>query len=389
MQSLGRRRSYVRAGIVLVIALAALAVGLSATLAQATSWHLDTAFGKRGVAGLPLREGGFEHFYAPGPGDQGALLASGPKGSVFVGGFAHSKPGAFLLARMSAQGKLVRGFGHGGLITVPAIYARPEHPPRMFALGGGALLIVGLNRTHQLVVVRFSANGQPDRAFGHAGVAQYALANTHGHAIIAGASVESGGDILIGYFRSEVPQPSNEPAITYGLGAGPLGLVRLLPSGGLDPSFGSAGFLTAGGPPPETGEAVACDVTIANSGSVLLAYEQAFLPSGKGSESPAVQELGPTGADAPGFGDAGIAYLSSTPVVEGVDSIVCGGLFALANGEVEASFGGGGELFRFTSAGLPNPAFGSSGHASSRRRVVDMALDANGETFALARSTPL
>jgi hypothetical protein len=230
MQSLSRRRGYVRAGIALVIALTVLAAGLSATLAQAASWHLDSAFGKRGVAGLPVREGGFEHFYTPGPGDQGALLASGPKGSVFVGGFAHSKPGAFLLARMSAQGKLVTGFGHGGLITVPAIYARPEHPPRMFALAGGGLLVVGLNRTHQLVAARLSANGHPDRAFGHAGVVLYALANTHGHAIIAGAAVESGGDILIGYFRSEVPQPSNEPAITYGLGAGPLGLVRLLPS---------------------------------------------------------------------------------------------------------------------------------------------------------------
>jgi hypothetical protein len=389
MQPLGRRRSYVRAGITLGIALAALAAGLSATLAQAASWHLDSAFGGRGVAGLPVREGGFEHFYAPGPGAQGSLLASGAHGSVLVGGFAHSKPGVFLLARMSAQGKLVTGFGHGGLITVPAIYARPEHPPRMLALGGGGLLVVGLNRTHHLVLVRLSANGRPDRAFGHVGVAQYALANTHGHAIIAGVAVESGGDILIGYFRSEVPQPSNEPAITYGLGAGPLGLVRLLPSGSLDRSFGGAGFLTATGPPPETGEGVACDVTIANSGSVLLAYEQAFLPDGEGSESPAVQELAPTGADAPGFGGAGIAYLSSTPVVEGVDSIVCGGLFALANGEVEASFGGGGELFRFTSAGLPNPAFGSAGHTSSSRRVVDMALGANGETFALASIDPL
>jgi len=389
VQGLGRRRDRVSVAAVLTVVLAALASGLLGTLAQAASWHLDTAFGKRGVAGLPVREGGFEHFYAPGPGAQGSLLASGPNGSVFVGGFAHSRPGAFLLARMSAQGKLVAGFGHGGVITVPAIYARPEHPPRMFALGGGALLVVGLNRTHELVVVRLSADGQPDRAFGHGGVAEYTLANTRGHAIIAGASLEVGGDILIGYFRSEVPQPSNEPAITYGLGAGPLELVRLLSSGGLDPSFGSAGFLTAGGPPPETGEGVACDVTIANSGSVLLAYEQAFLPSGKGLESPAVQELGPTGADAPGFGDAGIAYLSSPPVVEGVDSIVCGGLFALANGEVEASFGGGGELFRFTSAGLPNPAFGSSGHTSSNRRVVDLALGANGETFALGSIDPL
>lgn len=388
MQGLGRRRGRVGAAGTLVALLAALATGLSGTLAQAASWHLATQFGKHGIAGLPVREGGSEHFYAPGPGSQGSLLAPGPHGSVFVGGFAHSKPGAFVLARMSAQGRLVKGFGHGGVITVPAVYSLPDHPPRMFALGGG-ILIVGLDRNRQLVVVRLSANGQPNRAFGHDGVAQYALANTHGHAIVAAASVEAGGDILVGYFRSEVPQPVNEPAIAHGLGEGPLGLVRLLPSGGLDSSFGSGGFLTATGPAPETGETVACDVAIATSGSVLLAYEQAAVPNGNGSEFPAVQELGSNGADNPGFGDAGIAYLSLTPMVEGADSILCGGLFALANDEVEASFGGAGELFRFTSAGLPNPAFGSSGHTTSTRRVVDLAIAANGETFALDSIDPL
>jgi hypothetical protein len=383
MQSLGRRRGRVNSAAVLATVLAGLAVGISGTLAQAASWHLDASFGKHGVAGLPVREGGYDHLYAPGPGDQGALLAAGPQGSVFVGGYAHSKPGAFLVARMSAQGKLSKSFGDGGLMTVPAIYSLPEQPPRMLALSGGGLLIVGLDRAHQLVVVRLSSRGQQDHAFGHDGVAQYTLANTHGHAIIAGVSVEPNGDILAGYFRSEVPQPVNQPMITHGLGVGPLEFVRLLPSGSLDASFGQAGFLTATGAPPATGEVTACDVTITADGSALLAYEQAYVPNGNGSGFPAIQELGSAGTNTAGFGDDGVAYLSVVPVFEGVDTLLCGGLFALANGEVEASFGGGGELFRFTSTGAPTPTFGTAGHTSAGPRALDLTVASDGETFTL------
>jgi hypothetical protein len=380
MQLLCTRRGQIDLAGVLVAALIVATLATSGALAHAASWHLDSSFGKHGVAGLPAREGAPEQGYGPGPGDQGALLAAGPQGSVFVGGYAHSKLGTFLVARMSAQGKLVRSFGHGGLMTVPAIYSLPEHPPRMLALGGG-LSIVGLDRARQLVVVRLNSRGQLDHAFGHDGVAQYTLANTHGHAILAGASVESGGEILAGYYRSEVPQPENQPMITHGLGVGSLQLVRLLPSGSLDSSFGHAGFLTVTGPPPATGEEVACEVTIASDGSILLAYEQAYASSG--SALPAIQEVGPSGANTPGFGDDGVAYLPVVPMFEGVDTFVCGGLFALASGEVEASFGGGGQLFRFTSTGAPNLAFGTAGHTSAGPRTLHLAVAGDGETFAL------
>jgi hypothetical protein len=375
------RRGHIDFAGALLAALTVAVLATSGTLARAASWRLDTSFGKHGIAGLPLREGAPEQSYGPGPGDQGVLLAAASQGAVFVGGYAHSKPGTFLVARMSAQGKLAKGFGHGGLTAVPTIYSLPDHPPRMLALGNGGLLIVGLNRGRQLAVVRLSSRGQLDHAFGHDGVAQYTLANAHGHAILAGASVEPDGDILAGYFRSEVPQPENQPMITHGLGMGPLELVRLLPSGGLDPSFGHAGFLPVSGPPPATGEMVACEVTIATDGSILLAYEQAYAPSG--SALPAIQEIGPSGANVPGFGDDGVAYLPVVPVFEGVDTFVCGGLFALTSGEVQASFGGGGELFRFTSAGAPNPAFGTAGHTSAGPRALHLAVAGDGETFAL------
>ena len=288
---------------------------------------MDSSFGRGGAAGLPVREGGFDYRFPPGPGDDGSLLAPGPSGSVYVGGYARSKAGVFLVARMSTTGRLVQGFGHGGLTSVPAIYSVPEKPPRMLALGGGGLLVVGLDHAHHLVAVRLRGNGAEDHGFGHDGVAKYALADTNGHAIIAAAVLEPDGDLLAVYYQKEVPEPVNEPRITAGLGAGTIGFVRLLPSGRLDSSFGKGGFLQATGQPPPVGEFGACGASASPSGSVLLAYEQAATPN-NGPAEPAVQELAPTGADATGFGQAGVAYLPFTPVVQGTDSVVSGGLFA-------------------------------------------------------------
>lgn len=353
------------------------------------AWHLDASFGSHGVAGVPVREEGVDFPNVPGPGDRGSLLAQGPQGSVFVGGYARSRRGAFLLARLSAQGRLVRSFGNGGVTVVPAIYATPRSPPRMLAVSAGRLLVVGLDRAHHLVVVRLSARGHPDRTFGHAGVARYPLAHAGAHAILAAAVLESDGDVLVVYYGREVPQPVNEPMIQPGLGEGPVEMTRLSPSGALDRSFGSGGFLQAGGPSPVSAEESACGVTAVPDGSVLLAYEQAVGPSGPALEGPAVQELDPGGANAPGFGDRGTAFIAGLPRLEGVSSSLFGALFALSGGRVQASFGGGGALYRFTPSGIPDTTFAASGHTSGGSPVLDIALAPDGETFAVGASRAL
>jgi hypothetical protein len=369
----------------------ALILAVSATAAvgapaRAAAWHLDSSFGHGGIAHVPLAERGIDSQYLPGPGDSGSLLAPGPSGSLFVGGYGSEK-GRFLLARVSARGRAVTSFGHDGVVAVPAIYSQPQHPPRLFALTGGGLLVLGLDREDHLVAVRLDGRGQLDRGFGHNGVAQCRLAHAVRGAIVAAAALLANGDVLAAYYRREVPQPVNEPRITPGLGEGPLQLVRLLPSGALDRSFGSGGFLQPAGETPETGEGVAAGVSIAPDGSVVLAYEQTATPGGDGNELPAVQELDPSGADAPGFASgasgAGVAFLPFTPHFQGVDSIVFDGLFALPSGAVEVSFGGGGELFRFTAAGALDPAFGGSGHASMDFQTSLLALAPDGETFAV------
>ena len=364
---------------------------LTATGALGASWHLDSAFGKRGVAGLPVRETGPDSLYPiPGPGAKGTLLATGPQDSLFAGGFADHRRGSFLVAHLSARGRLVSGFGGGGLVTVPAIYATPERPPRIFALAGGKLLVVGLDRADHLTVDRLTARGRLDRSFGHDGVAQYALPGVHGNAIIAAATVEADGDILAAYYQREVPEPVNEPRISPGLGEGPIELVRLLPTGGLDRSFGHGGLLTAAAlSPPATGELLAAGLTIAPDGSILIAYEQATIPNGIPVEAPAVQELSPAGVADRSFGEESVAQLPFLPRFENVDSSLFSGLFVLPEGAVEASFGGGGQLFRFSSAGTPDAAFGTAGHTSEGPAVLALAVAPAGETFALDSASKL
>ena len=357
---------------------------LAAAAAPAASWHLDSAFGNRGVAGLPVRETGPDSLFPiPGPGAKGTLLAPGPQGSLFAGGFAEHKNGSFLIAHLSARGRLVGGFGHGGVVTVPAIYSTPARPARMFALAGGRLLVVGLNRSEHLAVVRLTAQGKLDRSFGHDGVAQYALPGVHASAIIAAAAIEPDGDILAAYYQREAPQPANEPRISPGLGEGPIELVRLLPAGGLDRSFGKGGLLTSSALSPATGEELAGGVTIARDGSILVAYEQATLPGTSLTEAPAVQELSPAAVADNAFGKGGVALLPYTPRFQGVDSSLFSGMFALPGGAVEVSFGGGGELFRFSAAGSPEDAFGTAGHTTQGPAALALAVAPDGETFAL------
>jgi len=348
---------------------------------RASRWHVNGSFGRAGVAGLPVREGA-----------SGSLLAPGPSGSTFVGGFARRRSGVLLVARMSAAGTLVRGFG-GGVVTVPTVHWYSSSPPRLAAAGGGRLLIVGLDGSDRLALVRLTPSGRRDRSFGHGGVATYGFPHRNGFTIPTAATIEPGGKIVVAYQR-EAPQPVNEPAIQSGLGEGPIELARMLPTGALDPSFGRAGFLSASASTPSlvgypgSGRGWACAQALAPDGSLALAYEQALAPAGGGSPGPAVEKLGPAGEDAAGFGSHGNVALPFAPsTASGASSFLCDGLFALGDGSVEAAFGGEGPdstmitLFRFTAGGLLDTAFGASGHVTLGAPVAALAI-ASGEVFS-------
>jgi|HubBroStandDraft_2_1064218.scaffolds.fasta_scaffold00086_24 hypothetical protein len=373
----------------MALAMSALIAGVGATLAQAASWHLVSSFGRGGVAGLPVRERHQEppSQGAPSPPERyRSLLVPGPQGSVFVGGYADSRPGAFLLARVSAAGRLVKGFGDGGVMTVPAVHWFTQDPPRMLALPGGDLLIVGLDRADQLVAVRLTSLGKPDRGFGHDGVAQYTLARLRHFTIITAATLEPDGDLLAVY-QKELPQPLNQPRVPEGQGNGAIDYVRLLPSGALDRSFGTGGFLAATGEKVgliegESGTVGACAETLGPSGALLVAYENS-----------ALEELSPAGAVVSSFGnDPTQQPGGAATTFETKNSYhFCNGLFALPGGSVEGISGlesgiSGVEVSRLTPNGVPEAAFGTAGSTRVDIPTEAVAVASNGETFAAGQS---
>jgi uncharacterized delta-60 repeat protein len=372
------------------VAACALAVADGAPSAEAASWHLVSSFGRNGVAGLPVRERLAEppNQGAPSPPERyRSLLVQGPRGSVFAGGYAQSKPGAFLISRISATGRLVTSFGHGGLSVVPAIRWVKQAPPSMHALAGGGVLIVGIGRADELVAVRLTARGQPDSGFGHDGVAEYKVAGAHGFAIVTAAAVEPDGDILAVY-QKELPQPpASSPGVPLGQGNGAIKYVRLLPSGALDGSFGKGGVLGATGEKVgfiegESGTVGACAETLSPGGSLLVAYENF-----------ALEELNPAGAVVTSFGDDPTQQPGGTVTVFETknDYHFCNGLFALAGGGVEGISGlesglAGVEVSSLTPSGAPEAAFGTAGSTRIDVSTEAAAVAAGGETFAAGES---
>jgi hypothetical protein len=368
-----------------------LATGLALALAAgAFAGAGGAALAKGGVAGLPVRERRQEppNQGAPSPPERyRALLVPGPSGSVFVGGYADSKPSAFLLARMSATGTLVKGFADGGVMTVPAVHWFNQDPPRMLALAGGGLLIVGLDRADQLAVVRVTALGRLDRGFGHDGVAQYTLPHAPRFTIITAAAVQPNGDILVVY-QKELPQPLNQPRVPEGQGNGAIEYVRLLPSGELDRSFGSGGHLAATGEKVgliegESGTVGACAETLAANGTLLVAYENF-----------ALEELDPAGAVVTSFGNEPTQQPSglATPFETKNGDHFCNGLFALPGGSVEGISGlesgvSGADVTRLTPGGTPEHAFGAAGSTRIDVPTEAAAVASSGETFVAGQSS--
>jgi uncharacterized delta-60 repeat protein len=351
-----------------------------ATGASAANWHLQASFGLSGVARLPVRERLQEE--APSaipvpPERDRSLLAAGPAGSVLIGGYAKSRPGVFLLARLSAKGALDRGFGRDGVLVVPGVHWFHTDPPRLVALADGGVLVVGLNGSDQLAAVRIGSQGTIDRSFGHGGVAAHALARSHRFTIVTAATIEPDGDLLAVY-QKELPQPVNQPRVPEGQGNGSIDYVRLLRSGALDSSFGADGFLTAEHPEVhllegESGTVGACAEALSPGGSLLIAYEWS-----------GIEELGPNGALQGSFAVDPIPSPKGyeLPAFETKNGFhLCQGLAVLPDGSIEGAEGR--RVARLTVQGTPDTSFGTSGVATVGSPPEALAVAPDGETFAV------
>jgi uncharacterized delta-60 repeat protein len=261
---------------------------------------------------------------------------------------------------------------HGAIVD--AVYAR-----RVSLRAAIAVLLLAV------VPASAAADGAPDPAFNQGRAATFAPLRFS--AAIASA-VDGQGRILIAASLDDGTMLHTRAAV-----------LRLLPSGALDATFGTGGIATIE-PPPSYGGTNAEAMALDGAGRIVIAGEV-------DDDIPAVMRLLPDGTPDPGFGSGGItvargAYYGAAAwwqavALDGASIVVAG------NAVNTPPYGTGLDrqpvLARFSDSGVPDPAFASGGFLLLERPGItltvpqSLAIDTSGRivfgaTFATTTAFP-
>ncbi len=261
------------------------------------SGRIDRSFGGGdGVVEIPA---GGEHFRDEHPGITG--LAVQDDGKIVVGAVTGG-PLSSLLVRLSARGRLDRGFGGDGKVTTPfGSYVATESGNGLAVAADGSILVVGTRATSMIrgdfAAARYLPDGTLDPGFGAAGVAS--------------VHVMEGGVEQYEWGRAIALCPNGRILLAGSADNGfvaTMAAAQLDATGQPDEAFGEGGRATstpvrqAAGPLDPSTDALA--LAIQPDGSALLAgYRDVYLSLARLSEG---------GAPVSGFGDGGLA-VSQTP----------------------------------------------------------------------------
>jgi uncharacterized delta-60 repeat protein len=300
---------------------------------------LDPSFGNSGV----VSTGAF-----PGSFPSADAVAVQPDGKIVIAGSAEvAGIEDFLVARFLPGGQLDPSFGGGeGFVTFPV--AAERNAALALAIGaGGNILLTGRARTSALkevvAVAVLLPEGGLDPSFGTDGVTtvESSVGDDEGDAI----AEAPGGDIVI----ADEAGPGGGSGFT---------IVKLLPSGALDPGFGTAGIAQT--PIPSSGEGRSVGVAVMPDGRIVA--------SGYGYDGPeekfaavrylADGELDHTFGDGTGIfskklggGDEAADFVAVTPKGE----VLLAGFYQPAGGRTSPA------VVRLSPAGTLDPSFGSGG----------------------------
>jgi uncharacterized delta-60 repeat protein len=222
--------------------------------------NLDPSFGVGGIATVPIGSEAIAN----------SVAIAGEK--ILLAGTALVGHQAAAVVRLRTDGSPDPTFGDQGVVTMPetsGVWGMVDKPDGDLALVGQALLAGRM----VFMAAQLRANGTPDRSFGEDGVAAIPIGT--GADALAVALEPDGKLVLAGDARVG--------------GAKAVAVVRLLPNGSLDRTFGSAGSITF-----SRGFGVNA-LALDSAGRIVLA--------GGGN---AVARLTPNGALDPSFGDRGI-----------------------------------------------------------------------------------
>lgn len=151
--------------------------------------------------------------------------------SIFQGRF-------FALARLNADGSLDPAFGTAGLVTT----ANGASAVAGLLQPDGRIVAVGQVDPFSIVAARYNADGSLDPSFGIGGQVNVPLPQGFE---VGGAALQPDGKVVIAGTYPSAPFVQRNFA-----------LVRLLPGGALDPSFGGGGLVSSDFGLIETGRSV-------------------------------------------------------------------------------------------------------------------------------------
>jgi uncharacterized delta-60 repeat protein len=338
--------------------------GLPGVARLTSSGALDPTFGNHGIATTSLDSSEVASSVGVGLQSTGKIV-------IGLSTLFGANDDGFTLVRFKSNGTLDTTFGTGGSVTVAPFNTRFLAPSVLSVQSNDEIVLAGSR-----AVARFTANGALDTSFGSEGVASVPFGS------ITSIAPESNGDILLGtgsqLLGTTPPQGTN----TQGA------VVRLLPDGTIDTSFGIAGQVAT--------LPSAAAIAVQSNGQIVVAGSQIGLVSGSSSRFQpgfGVVRLESNGAIDTTFGTNGGAFVGFTgfPAVNGYALAIQsnGDIVAAGDAVVSTAFTAPANfaLARFTPQGTLDTTFGTGGKVttsfgSNTAFVTSLVIQSNGNLVA-------
>lgn len=207
-----------------------------------TDGSLDTTFGTGGIVITPVT--GVSVNIA------GNVVIQ-PDGKIGVGGFSAITDDLYVV-RYNTDGSLDTTFGVGGIATTLIANIQNQRG-LVLQLDGSFVISAEANAPDQLVMARYTNAGVLDGTFGSGGIVTAVLTE----ALIGGVAIQLSPSQKIVLGGSSGADPNN-PDYT---------VIRYLPNGTLDTTFGSGGFVFTTMPPPGR----MTDITVQSDNRIIAA----------------------------------------------------------------------------------------------------------------------
>ena len=213
----------------------------------------------------------------------------------------------------------------------------------------------------------------------------------HGGIVLANLGLDANGNQIQAIPAAVAPQSNGDIVVAVGIGGPDTGLVRFLPNGTRDTTFGTGGFAAL----PNIGIGSTRPGLAVQSDGKLVWAGEATAAKGTGAAF-AVVRFNANGTLDQGFGAGGVATAQFANALQGAQTVlvqpdgkILAGGQVLFGGRPPVDIGG---LVRFNADGSIDTGFGSGGQElvpssnpvlSSVIGVTALGLDANGDIFTL------